>query len=212
MGDEDCVEEDFLDDGPPKKAERETESLRRCIVSGERLARSGLIRFVLDPEGKVTPDLAERLPGRGMWLSADRGRFKTALEKRAFARAARRPVTVDPDLAVRLEDLLLRRLIDLLGLARRSGEAVCGLEKTRERIAAGHVALLLEASDGARDARERLARMAPGIKRMAWLTAAELGWAFGRDHAVHGAVNDGGLARLIAVEAGRLGGFRRPED
>lgn len=207
---ETVVEEDILDDGPPRKAEQAADPLRRCIASGERLARSGMVRFVLDPQGHVTPDLLARLPGRGMWLSADQGRFKTALEKRSFARAARRPVTVDPDLVERVEDLLLRRVLDLLGLARRSGDAVSGLAKTREAIGRGRVALLLEASDGAREPRDRLARMASGARRIALLTAAELGLAFGRDHAVHGAVNEGGLAHLIAEEAGRLGGFRRP--
>ena len=30
-----------------------------------------LLRFVLDPDGRVTPDLRNRLPGRGVWVSAN---------------------------------------------------------------------------------------------------------------------------------------------
>ena len=209
-------EDDLLDDGPlggskAKKAQAKAEPIRRCIATGERLGQAGMIRFVLDPSGRVVPDLAGRLPGRGMWLSADRGRFKTALEKRGFARAARRQVTVEPDLAERVEALLLRRLTDLIGLARRGGQAVCGHEKTRAAIQAGSVALLLEAVDGATEPREKLARLAPVARRVAVLSAAELGSAFARDHAVHAAVLDGGLARAIAEEAERLGGMRRSE-
>ena len=207
--------DDLLDNGPPigrkAKAEALAHPIRRCIASGERQGQAGMIRFVLDPSGQVVPDLTGRLPGRGMWLSADRGRFKTALEKRGFARAARRPVTVDPDLAAVVEALLLRRLTDLIGLARRGGQAVCGHAKTRAALQTGSVALLLEAVDGAPEPRDRLARQAPAARRVAVLTAEELGSAFARDHAVHAAVMDGGLARAIAEEAERLDGMRRPE-
>ena len=55
---------------------------RRCIASGESGSKFGLIRFVLDPAGGVTPDLAERLPGRGVWLSSDRASAELAVKKR----------------------------------------------------------------------------------------------------------------------------------
>lgn len=202
--------DDFLDDGPgrPPRAP----GMRRCIATGRPAARDGLIRFVVDPDGRIVPDLAAKLPGRGMWLSADRQRFKTALDKKLFARAARRPVTVDPDLADRVAALLARRLIDLVGLARRGGEAVAGFEKTRAALAGGRAALLLEAVDGARAPREKLARLAPGAPRLACLTAAELGRAFARDRAVHAAIAPGGLARRIETEGSRLAALRPVED
>jgi ribosomal protein L7Ae-like RNA K-turn-binding protein len=52
------------------------------------------------------------------------------------------------------------RCLDLIGLARRSGAAVAGFEKVRAALAAGDVALLVAASDGADDGREKLARRA----------------------------------------------------
>ncbi len=88
---------------------------RRCIVSGESDSIFGLIRFVVGPEQEIVPDLAERLPGRGIWLTASREAAQTALKKKAFARAARAQVTVPADLPDLLEDLLARRLIDFGG-------------------------------------------------------------------------------------------------
>ena len=41
-------------------------TLRRCIVTRQALEKPAMIRFVIDPEGRVTPDLKERLPGRGL--------------------------------------------------------------------------------------------------------------------------------------------------
>ena len=45
---------------------------RRCLVSGEVLAEDRLVRFAADPDGNVVPDVAAVLPGRGMWVRADR--------------------------------------------------------------------------------------------------------------------------------------------
>ena len=41
---------------------------RTCIITGETDNSSNLIRFVISPDGSLTPDLAEKLPGRGAYL------------------------------------------------------------------------------------------------------------------------------------------------
>jgi hypothetical protein len=134
---------------------------------------------------------------------------ETAVAKRLFARAARAPATAPPDLADRVERLLAERCCELLGLARRSGQAVAGFEKVREALRGGRVGLLVEASDGARHGRDKLAGASPGVARASVLRAEELGLAFGRDHVVHAAVAPGRFAERLAIDAGRLAGFRR---
>jgi ribosomal protein L7Ae-like RNA K-turn-binding protein len=144
-----------------------------------------------------------------LWVSAARDIVDTAVAKRLFARAARAPATAPPDLADRVERLLAERCCELLGLARRSGQAVAGFEKVREALRAGRIGLLVEASDGARHGRQKLAALGAGVKRMAVLRADELGLAFGRDHVVHAGVAPGRLSERLEVDAGRLAGFRR---
>lgn len=138
---------------------------RRCIVTRERRPRAQLIRFVLDMDGQVVPDVDERLPGRGLWLSPGRDMVEMATSRRAFARAARRPVTVPPDLADRVEGLLVRRCLNTLGLARRGGQVVTGFEKVRARLREGSVAVLLAASDGAADGRAKVVALAAALAR-----------------------------------------------
>jgi len=167
-----------------------------------------LIRFVVGPDMKIVPDISERLPGRGLWLTAGRDIVNAAVAKRAFARAARASVLVEPDLSDRIESLLVRRCGELIGLARRAGQAVAGFVKVREALASGTTGLLLAASDGADGGREKVRTLAPDLPLVDRLTAAELGAAFGRDVAVHGAVARGKLATALMAEAGRLAGFR----
>jgi len=131
-----------------------------------------------------------------------------AIAKRAFARAARRPVTVPEGLADRIEVLLARRCCDALGLARRAGLAVAGFERASEAVRRGDAALLLLAADGAAAGRNRLAAPARRIASAAVLDAAELGGAFARDRAVFVAVGAGPLCSRLLLDLRRLAGFR----
>lgn len=206
---DEAVENDLS--SPDGEEEEQHASVRRCLVSGDRKPKEALVRFVVGPDNRVVPDVAEKLPGRGMWLSADARSFKTAVEKKAFHRAARRAVDVPDGLAVQVEGLLARRCVDALSLARRAGEAVCGFEKVKALLKSGQGAVLLTASDASADGREKLAALATalgGVRPVGVLASDELARAFGRDRVVHAAVAKGGLGERLAQDAARLEGFR----
>ncbi len=185
---------------------------RRCIATGESGPTDRLVRFVLGPEAVVVPDLAAKLPGRGVWLTADRALVERAVAKGLFSRAFKAQATAPGDLADRLEALLAQRLIDVIGLARKAGQAVTGFEKVRARLKEGAAGALVQASDGAADGRSKLARTAGGVPGgvaiIEVLDAAELGLAFGRDFAIHAALDRGGFADRAIGEAARLSGLR----
>lgn len=194
--------------------EPETGPLRRCIVTRARLPKEEMIRFVVGPERAIVPDLAGTLPGRGIWLSVSPDVLETARAQgglgRAFARAARGPVIVPPDLLAELDAALARRIGELLGLARRAGQAVAGFDKAREWLRTGRGRLILQASDGSAAERARfLAGSGEGVMVLDPLPASVLGRVFGRDHVVHVAIAPGRLAERLAIEAKRLMGLRR---
>ena len=185
---------------------------RRCIATGDVRPREQMIRFVVapDPLLGVVPDVAGSLPGRGLWVSAERHAVETAIARNAFSRAARAPVVIAPGLADRVEAALLRRLIDWLGLARRAGAAIAGFEKTNIAYTRGTLALVVESVDASPGGSERMA--GPEIPRATVLTRAELGYVFARDALVHVGIVDATWAKRIAAEAARLAGFRRPSS
>lgn len=189
-------------------------TVRRCLVTGDLRPKAELLRFVVGPENRLYPDVTGRLPGRGLWLSARRDIVARAVAKHLFARAAHAPVGVDAALADHVEALLVQRCCDILGLARRAGQAVTGFVKVEAALRAGKAAVLVAAVDGAADGRRKLAALVSdggggGRAIVECLTSAELGAAFGREKAVHAAVLPGRLADLFVAEAARLGGFRR---
>ena len=188
--------------------------LRRCIVTGTVQPKLGMIRFVVGPDGLVVPDIEGRLPGRGLWLSAERPVVERAVARNVFAKAARRQVRVEPVLIDRLVALLERRCLDLIGLARRAGQALAGYEKVCEALRSGRVGrsgvpgVLLAARDGAADGRAKVRALAGGLPLVEDFDAAALGAALGRDNAVHAVLAQGALADRLQIEAGRLAGLR----
>ncbi len=81
---------------------------RRDLVTHQVMDESRLIRFVAAPDGSVAPDLARKLPGRGLWVAADRASVEAAVKKNLFSRAARAPLTVAADLADLVDEHLSR--------------------------------------------------------------------------------------------------------
>jgi ribosomal protein L7Ae-like RNA K-turn-binding protein len=202
------------------------------VVTRDRLPKEQMFRFVVSPDRSLIPDLAGKLPGRGIWLSASRdvieGRDGTRPPMRgtasgakgrelvprdlvrAIARAARGPVQMPPDLPDVLETALIRRIGDFLGLARRAGQAIAGFEKARDWMRTHPAGLVLQAADGSEAERTRFrSAVRDEVPVLDPLTSAELGRVFGHDTVVHVALAPGRLASAIAMDAGRLAGLRK---
>lgn len=189
------------------EADRERGPLRRCLATRTVRPKAELVRFVLSPEGELTPDLAGRLPGRGYWVGAERRHLETALKRQLFAKAAGQAVVVPADLVARVARLLRFRALEVIGLARRAGAAVAGHDKVEQWLRGGKVGVLLAAGDGAADGRRKLAELAGARPVIALFSADELAAAFGRDRVVHAAIAAGALADQFLAEAGRVAGF-----
>ncbi|MSO65000.1 MAG: RNA-binding protein [Alphaproteobacteria bacterium] len=179
---------------------------RRCLVTGTTAETTLLVRFVVGPDDRVVPDIAAKLPGRGLWVMANREAVREARSR--FSRAAKQKVEVPADLDAIVEAQLVRRCSDLLGLARKASLAVAGFEKVRALLAAGEAGLLLAAANAAEDGKRKLWALAGGVPVVGHLTIAELSLPLGRENVVHAALRPGGLTNRVVSEAARLAGFR----
>ncbi|MBS0295011.1 MAG: RNA-binding protein [Proteobacteria bacterium] len=185
---------------------------RRDIVSGEVAEEARLIRFVAGPEGSVVPDLARKLPGRGLWVAATREAVDTAAKKGLFSRAAKAKLQAPDGLSDLIERLLAKRCLEQLGLSRREGVLATGFEKTQMAIRSGKAAWIIEASDGASDGRRKLLHTAAGqansIPVCGAFSAEELGLALGLENVIHVALLAGRRAERWTEEVSKLAGFR----
>lgn len=186
---------------------------RRCIVSGDILPEGKIVRFVADPAGAVVPDITAKLPGRGLWVHADAPTIARAVERNAFSRAAKAPLSAPADLPQRVETLLSRHMLAILGLARRAGQAILGFETVEKALRdKPRPAVVIDAAEAAGDGKRKLqaAALSSGIVpfTLGCFSSEELGLALGRVNVVHAALTSGRMAERLIFEAGRLGGFR----
>jgi predicted RNA-binding protein YlxR (DUF448 family) len=195
------------------KTHAEAFRLRKDVVLGEATDETKLIRFVEGPGGIVVPDLARKLPGRGIWVGADRASVTTAAKKGLFSRSAKTKLSGSrPTSPTRSRALLAKRVLDGLGLARRAGNIISGFEKVVAALNSGKTAWLIEASDGADDGRRKMLTAvykAPNNPRiLGMFTSDELGLALGGENVIHTALLAGRGTDRWTLDVERLSGFR----
>jgi ribosomal protein L7Ae-like RNA K-turn-binding protein len=103
---------------------------------------------------------------------------------------------------------MLRRVIDLISLTRKASGAVMGYEKVKDWLASGKAKVLVQASDGSERGKTKLRAPEGEGNYIGFLSAEELGLAFGRERAIHAALAAGGLTTRVVEEAARLAGLR----
>ena len=203
--------DDALDSGPRKIAPG---SERFCAATGEVKPVGEMIRFVLDPDGAVVPDLKRRLPGRGIWITATRQALDTAVARKAFARGFKRDVRVSKDIVATTEGLLERAALDVLAMAHKAGLVVTGFAKVDAALARERVVGLLHAAEGAPDGIGKLAATlqhrgdAADIAVIRVFTSAQLDLALGRANVVHAALLAGPESDTFLARTARLDCFR----
>jgi predicted RNA-binding protein YlxR (DUF448 family) len=194
-------------------------AVRTCIVSRADRDPSDLIRFVLGPNDTVTPDIANKLPGRGAWVTATRAAVEQAATKGGFKRAFRKQVTVAPDLAEIVDQLLEKRTVQALSLAKKAGMAISGFSKVDALIASGGASVLIHACDASDGGASRLTRKFQAINRerdceavvVEILTIAQLSLAMGRANVVHAALSPGRATQGFVSAANCLTRYRHPQ-
>jgi predicted RNA-binding protein YlxR (DUF448 family) len=196
--------------------ESETDDIvRRCALTRMRLPKQDLIRFVLSPTDEIVPDLKERLPGRGVWVTADHAIVAEAAKRNVFARALKAPAKVPPGLSGQVDRLLVEAALGALALANKAGEVVFGAAKVEEAIAKAKVAALIHASDAAEDGcrkldgRFRAAAKGETPAPIRLFSADELGLASGKTNVIHAALIQGGAAAKFLASASRAERYRK---
>ena len=198
------------DEGP------ETGPGRTCAVTREVRDPEDLIRFVLAPDGSVVPDLECKLSGRGVWVGLSRELIEKAVKTRAFSRGLRADAKADPELAARIETLLVRRAGEILALANKAGLVCAGFQQVDSALDKASVAVLVHGSDAAADGCHKLDRKFKAIQNdlersapiVTALSVMEISLAMGRPSVVHAALTPGGLTERFLREAGRLVRYR----
>jgi len=100
---------------------------RTCLGCRQAVDQDTLLRYVLAPSGEVVIDYGHKLPGRGAYTHFDRRCLEAAVKRRQFDRAFRGSGCADGEkLLAALRGQVRERISNLLGMARKSGQAISG--------------------------------------------------------------------------------------
>lgn len=196
------------------KTAREDGPLRTCVVTRAERAPEEMIRFVLAPDGTVTPDLKRRLPGRGVWVETSAATVAVAVRKRAFDRGFKTQVRTPEGLVGLIERLLEEDCLQGLSLANKAGLVIAGFAKVEAQIASGDVAALLNAADGGADGkrklgqalRRRFGEQAP--VEIETFESRQMDLALGRTNVIHAALRSGPASAALIERCRRLQVYR----
>lgn len=186
---------------------------RTCIATRKSGPTDGLIRFVTGPDGAIVPDLKRNLPGRGCWVTAERGCIDLAVRRNLFRRAMKSDVHVAADLATIVDALLTKAALGSLGLCRKAGSIALGAAKVDSQVRSGKALCVLHAREASTDGVRKIdqARRAveyaggPDIPSYKLFSEVELGLAFGAANVIHAAViasraGEAALRRVVALD------------
>lgn len=168
-------------------------SLRRCIATGETLHKDDLIRFALSPDHIITPDLSQKLPGRGLWVKSDKDALEYAIKHNKFSSAARAKAIVPENLIDTILSQVKERLLSQLAFANRSGELFAGVENALQTLREGQAGLYATASAPQSDARKRICDKNPDLPVIDCFTNQELGRVIGKENITHIVVKKGNI-------------------
>ena len=170
-----------------------------------------MIRFVAAPDGTVVPDLRRKLPGRGVWVGAERSKVAEAVRKKLFARGLRTAARASSDLPERIDALLADTALRSLSMARKAGALITGSAKIDGLIRENDCAVLIHASDGAADGKRKLDQAVTAVHHMggddvtvvAPFTVDQLSDVLGLHNVVHAAIRYGpaGAGAVRQLEA-----------
>ena len=181
--------------------------MRKCIVSGEIKEKSQLLRFVATPDGQIVPDLYKKFSGKGIYVTNSYQSLVTAVNKNLFTRALKKRAKVSADLLQTVENILHKKALDAISLAKKAGDVFIGLDKVLEALREQKVAFVLEAKDAGNDGRKKLQHYTNNLPLYRLFDVEELDQTLGKVNTVYLAFAKTRMAKTVQDNFERLSVF-----
>ncbi|MBO6917092.1 MAG: RNA-binding protein [Rhizobiaceae bacterium] len=190
---------------------------RMCIVTREKLAADQLIRFVLAPDGALIPDIKQKLPGRGCWVTAQATYIDQAQKNGLFARSLKTKIEIPGSLSQLVDELMSKSTLGMINMARKAGQFITGSSKVDHAVRNGEALASFHTTDAADDGVRKLNQARTFFSKMAEVEIIpsfrlfsndEMSQAFGEGNYVHGAALAGSAGDNVVKRASILANYR----
>lgn len=171
---------------------------RKCIVTGKVLPKAELLRFVVLPDGRMLPDFNKKLGGKGVYLSNSKTLLTgLTLKKNPLNKILHTNVIIAPELPQMVDQILAKKCLDAVNLARKAGDLILGFEKVKDIITKGKAAFVIEATDAGDDGKQKIATIAKDLEKFSLYDVATLSEALNRENTVYFAVAKSQISDMV---------------
>ena len=176
---------------------KETQTTRKCVVTGSVKPLSELLRFVVTPDNMLVPDFDKKLDGRGLYVCVSNKLLKKALEKKLFTKSARVCLKISQDFEKQTRHLLYQKGLNWVNLARKAGALAVGFEKVKASILKHQAAFVIRAADAADDGAKKLKAVVDDVQVFDMYNSDDLSTALKTENTVYIAVLKGDISSKV---------------
>jgi hypothetical protein len=171
---------------------------RKCVWTGQIKNKADLLRFVVLKDGTCLPDFNKKLDGRGFYLSNSKKMLQELTEKKKpLNKILHKDVIIAENTPQIVEQILQKKALDAINLARKSGDLVLGFEKVKESVGKSTVAFVIKASDAGADGQHKIAEKAKDLEQWSLFDIDTLSRTLNRENTVYLGVKKGPMSSMV---------------
>ena len=107
---------------------------KKIFLNSSSINKDDFIKICLSPDNKLIPDLRDNLPGKSVWLPANKTLIVDILRKEDLKPYFGVSKIFSPDLVSIIEVILRKRILSSISMAKKSGALVIGLDAIKTQF------------------------------------------------------------------------------
>ena len=125
----------FLSSSKIKKCQRRLLSLNKKIfLNSSIINKDDFIKICLSPDNKLIPDLCDKLPGKSVWLPANKTFIVDILRKEDLKTYLGVSKIFSRDVVYIIEMILRNKILSSISMTKKSGVLAIGLDAIKTQL------------------------------------------------------------------------------
>jgi len=118
---------------------------KKIFLNSYSINKDDFIKICLSPDNKLIPDLCEKLPGKSVWLPADKAFIVDILKKEDLKTYFGVSKIFLPDLVSIIELVLRKKIMSSISMTKKSGVLAIGLDAIKTQLIQNRHCLIIVA-------------------------------------------------------------------
>ena len=107
---------------------------KKIFLNSSYINKDDFIKISLSPDNKLIPDLSDKLPGKSVWLPADKALIVDILRKEDLKTYFGVSKIFSSDLVSLIETVLRKRILSSISMTKKTGALAIGLDAIKTQL------------------------------------------------------------------------------